>query len=142
MALLLDSADDNIVNLCLSGLSFVADQSDSILLERLHSLLLHDYKLVRMGAVEVIGKIGNEQSLNVLREKFHSSELAVKAQIIVALGRIGSAESLPFLLSYHKSVKEMDHSQPRIGGVRGSDPHPDVLDIIVADAINNIEKRR
>lgn len=139
MITLLESTDQDVLNLCALGLSLIVDERDSSLLDRLYQLLEHESLLVRMSSIQAIGSIGRHASSSLLQKRFDVEEPAAKLEIIVALGKIGNTESLPLLRSYQKTVDAMDHSIPRKGGARGSAPHPDVLDLAVTEAITALE---
>jgi HEAT repeat protein len=115
------------------------DQRDTHLVAPLHGLLDHTDLLVRLSAIEALGAIRSESSVSVLLTRFSESSQVEKAQMAHALGRIGHQSALPALRVYLDEVQAMDHSIPRKEGVRGSDPHPDALEIIVDEAINSIE---
>jgi hypothetical protein len=139
MIKLLESTDQDVLNSCTLGLSLIVDERDSSLLDRLYQLLEHESLLVRMSSIQAIGNIRHNASSALLQKRFDIEEPAAKLEIIVALGKVGNTESLPLLRSYQKTVDAMDHSIPRKGGVRGSEPHPDVLDLAVTEAINALE---
>lgn len=139
MIKLLESTDQDVLNSCTLGLSLIVDERDYPLLDRLYQLLEHESLLVRMSAIQAIGNIRHNASSDQLQEIFDTEEPAAKLEIIVALGKIGSTDSLPLLRSYQKTVDAMDHSIPRKGGTRGSDPHPDVLDLAITEAITTLE---
>lgn len=134
----LSSEDYDLLVLCLSGLALVVDDRDDYLFNQILPLISHESLLVRMSAVEVLGNIRGKKALGALIERFDQEAPAVKYEIVRALGKIGDADALPLLRLYKKSVDAMDHSAFRKGGTRGSDPHPDVLDIAVTEAINAI----
>lgn len=140
MTKLLESTDQDVLNSCTLGLSLIVDERDSPLLDRLYQLLEHESLLVRMSAIQAIGNIRHNASSAQLQKRFDVEEPAAKLEIIVALGKIGNTDSLPLLRSYQKTVDAMDHSIPRKGGTRGSDPHPDVLDLAITEAITTLEK--
>jgi len=137
---LLDTTDTNLLNFCLSGLSLMVDGREHYISENILRFVRHDDLLVRMSAIEVLGKIQSKNSLKVLMEIFNHEPPAVQSEIVRALGRIGEVDALPLLLAYKDTVDQMDHSIPRKGRVRGEAPHPDVLSIIITEAINSLQK--
>lgn len=138
----LNRQDRDLLNQCVGGMALMVDVRDEYLLPKLFPLVGHEYLLIRMGAIKALGNIKSRESVKLLVDIFNDEVSAAKFEIIVALGKIGDAAALPLLLSYQKEISGMDHSVPRRAAVRGSDPHPDVLDIIVAEAIRNIEMAR
>lgn len=136
----LQTDDNDLLNMCVSGLALMVDDRDDYLLDRFYQLLKHEFLLVRMGAIEAIGNIKNKRSSKALMDHFDNDVLAAKYEIVKALGKIGNDEALPLLRSYLQSIKEMDHSVPRKGGTRGSNPHPDVIELAVKESIALLEE--
>lgn len=137
---IIEGADENLLNLCLSGLALMVDERDGYLTDQILPFITHESLLVRMSAVETIGGIRSTKALGALIGRFDKEISVVKYEIVKALGKIGDAEALPLLYSYKKTVSEMDHSIPRKGGTRGMAPHPDVLELALDEAIGAIEK--
>ena len=137
---ILKSDDQDLINLCVSGLALMLDARDEHLVEEILPLVNHEYLLVRMGVVEALGNIQSKKVLESLMRRFDREAPAVQYEIVRALGKIGDHEALPLLMSYLDVVEAMDHSVPRKGGTRGSDPHPDVLEVAVTEAIATIRK--
>lgn len=137
---LLKNDDQDVLNLCLSGLALMVDDRDDYLSDQVLPLVSHESLLVRMSAVEVLGNIQSKKAFGILKKRFDQEAPAVKYEIVRALGKIGNADALPLLRSYQKAVAAMDHSIPRKGGARGSDLHPDVLEMAVTEAIGALEK--
>ena len=137
---LLKSDDENVLNFCLSGLALMVDYRDEYLFDQILPLFNHESLLVRMSAAEALGNIRSKKALGVLMERFGKEAPAVQYEIVRALGKIGDEAALPLLRSYQKTVNSMDHSIPRSGGIRGSNPHPDVVGLAVMEAITAIEK--
>lgn len=135
----LNSEDEDLLVLCLSGLALMVNQQDEHLFEAVKPSTSHHSTLVRMSAVEVLGKIHSKSALPILLRNFEQEAPAVKYEIIKALGQIGETEAIPLLRGYQIEVEAMDHSVPRKGGVRGSAPHPDVLASAIEDAISALE---
>ena len=136
---LLRSESHEVVNMAGSGLAQMVNDSDEYLLQTLNEVLLSPNLLTRMSAIEAIGKIQSPESVSVILPLFKNEEPAAQLQIVQALGEIGSVEALPFLTDYLETVKTMDHSQPRKGGVRGTPPHPTVTQSVVEKAIAVIQ---
>lgn len=136
---LLGSPDHEVVNMAGSGLAYMVNETDDYLLQSLYGVLQNPNLLARMSAIETIGKIKSKDSVGVILPIFKEEEPAAQLQIIQALGEIGSVEVLPFLYDYLEEVKAMDHNQPRKGGVRGTPPHPEVIQIVVEKAIEAIK---
>ena len=138
----LNSDDYNLLNFCLSGLALMVDERDDYLLDQVLPLINHESILVRMSAVEVLGNIRSKKALKVLTGNFDQEAPAVQYEIIRALGKIGDDGALPLLQSYKKTVDAMDHAIPRKGATRGDDPHPDVLELAVVEAIAALESKQ
>ena len=138
----LSDGDDQIVNMAGAGLAEMVDSRDVWILKDLYPLLHHKFLLARLSAIEAIGKIGSETSLDKLIEIFDASSTGQKARIISALGEIGSSKALPLLNQYLLEINKMDFSVPNKGGGRGVDFHPEVLKAITEEAILAIEKGR
>lgn len=139
LVLLLDHENPNIVNMAGSGLSEMVDERDSHILPNLYKVLDHDFLLARISSIEAIGSIKSPGSLPVLIGFFKRAGSGEKARIISGLGNIGDKKSLPLLEQYLDEVKEMNHSVPNKGGTRGSDLHPDALQVITEEAIHVIK---
>mgnify|MGYP005667003211 CR=1 FL=1 len=138
---LLSDNNDQIVNMCASGLSLMVNKNDTYLLPKLHALLEHDFDLVQISAIEAIGQIGSKDSVNFLLEGFESASSGKQGRIVQSLGKIGSADTLPFLEKYLQKIIDMDHSAPNKGGMRGSNLHPDTLQEITEKAIQKIKSK-
>jgi len=136
----LDDEDSNLINMCLCGLALMVDENDGYLSDTVLPFVEHESILVRMSAVEVLGRIKNNDAQRILMKRFDDEDLAVKFEIIKALGRIGEESALPLLKSYLTQVESMDQTIPRSAGSRGSNPHPEALQIVVQEAIAAIEK--
>jgi HEAT repeat protein len=134
----LTSGDETIVNMAGSGLRNMVDARDTSLLPKLYPVLSHRFLLARMSAIECIGAIGSNDSTQILLAKLPSEEPAAQLQIIDALGKIKDSRALPALEAQLVAVKAMDHSVPNKGGVRGSVPHPDLMQFILKRAIESI----
>lgn len=134
------SKDQNLLVLCLSGLALMVDDRDGYLFDQIFPLLKQESKLVRMSAIEALGNIRSQKALEVLVESFDKEVPAVQYEIVRALGKTGDKNALPLLRAYKKAISAMDHSVPRKGGTRGSDPHPDVLELAVTAAISSLER--
>ncbi|WP_339066201.1 HEAT repeat domain-containing protein [Teredinibacter turnerae] len=135
---MIDDADENILNHCLSGLALMVDERDQYLYDQVLPFIVHESLLVRMSAVETISNIRSTKAVGSLIARFDNEDPAVQYEIVKALGKIGDAEALPLLHSYQQTVSEMDHSVPRKGSTRGGAPHPDVLELAIAEAIKAI----
>lgn len=134
----LGSEDEEVTNQCLSGLALMIGESEGHLFEQIAPYIYSNSLLVKMSAVDALGAIGGSKSERLLLDVFDDNELSVKAQIVLALSKVGSAESLPALKSFLLEIRKMDYSVPRKGGVRGTPPHPAVLEHITLEAIKSV----
>jgi len=73
---------------------------------RLFEMLASDNPLLRLRAVEVIGRIQDAQDVPRLLPMLHDPDADVVHETIFALGQMGSEEALPALLQLSRATNE------------------------------------
>lgn len=116
IARFLSEARPEILTLACAGLKLMVDGRDAALLEALRPLMHHPDVRVRGNAVEAIGKIGSESSVDELMGVFPGSNPFIKVAIVGALADIRSKTALPLLEGYRKELEAMDLAAPRRPG--------------------------
>jgi HEAT repeat protein len=140
LVVLLASPEPDVANLAGFGLSQMIDERDTAILPDLYRNLDRNELLVRMSAIEAIGKVRSAPSVDVLVKHLPQQEPAAQLSLYMALGDIGDPRALPVLRQALSDAQAMDHGIPNLGRSRGDPPHPDLLQGQIQDAIKRIQQ--
>jgi len=133
------SPESDVANLAGMAIAQMIGPGDTALLPALYRNLERKELLVRMSAIEAIGKLGDPASVDVLLQRLPAEEPAGRASIYVALGNIGEPRALPALRQALVEIEAMDHGIPNRGHSRGEPWHPDLLEAMVREAIRSMD---
>ncbi len=125
----------------LIAIAKIVNSKDAKILKYIYPMLKDKSIFVRLSAYQVIYAISNPKSLPVLKQLFPNEKNAGKLEIIKIIGKIGTKKDIEFLKNYLKTVEKMDFNKEFNTTVRGSDPHPKILEYEIYRAVARIESR-
>lgn len=137
----LKSDSQRLKDKALIAIAKIVDKNDTGILKYIYPLLNDKSLLVRLSAYEVLYSIGSKSSLEILKKHFANAKPAEKLSIIKIIGKIGTKNEIPLLNSYLKEIEKMDLNQEINSTVKGSDPHPKILQYEIYRAVARINDR-
>lgn len=101
------------------------DSIDSeITIDRLIALLDDRDDLVRISAIEALGRAKSPRPVPHLIKRLPKSRPGIQEYIVRTLAYLGDKSALPALRELQTAVSRMNLNEPNRGGSRGSDPPP------------------
>jgi len=125
----------------LLAIAKIVDSKDKGILEYIYPMLNDKSIMVRLSAYEVISRIKDKASLDILNKKFHTEKPAAKLEIVKIFGELGGDKELKLLKKYLKDINKLDFSKEFKSNLRGSNPHPKILKYETLRSIARIESR-
>ncbi|NEQ47336.1 MAG: hypothetical protein F6K00_28880 [Leptolyngbya sp. SIOISBB] len=91
---LLEHPEEKVRNLCTSAIADIICPTDSLLLQPILNKLVDESTLVRIHAIEALGRIRSSKATPILIQTLKQSKSNIRIHVIEAMGKIGDSECL------------------------------------------------